>query len=166
MFWSRGCNAGDGGEETSLGETPSLKDKCAMWSNGGYHVFQNGGHKIDLRRRSPWWSGRQEGSPGGQSASKVNNNMQPVWGSLSISLTHTWEEVAPFQGSILGILSVRCGLARIIILCASFRLVIHPPEENPGRALFLFSKEGLGARWRKELLSQALDEKMKVDRPL
>ena len=77
----------------------------------------------------------------------ANNNMQPA------------------RGSKLRILSVRCGLARIIILCASFRLVIHPPEENPGRALFLFSK-GLGARLRKELLSQAWDEKVKVDRPL
>ena len=48
---------------------------------------------------------------------------------------------------------------------ASFRPVTHPPEKNPGRALFLFSK-GLGARLRKELLSQAWDEKVKVDRPL
>ena len=78
----------------------------------------------------------------------ANNNMQPA------------------RGSKLRILSVRCGLARIIILCASFRLVIHPPEENPGRALFLFSKEGLGARWRKESLGQDWDEKGKVDCPL
>ena len=63
---------------------------------------------------------------------------------VSHHLLDQQEEVAPFQGS----------------------RVTHPPEENPGRALFLFSKEGLGARWRKELLSQAWDEKGKVDRPL
>ena len=53
-------------------------------------------------------------------------------------------EVAPFQGS----------------------RVTHPSEENPGRAIFLFSMEELGARRRKELLSQAWDEKGKVDRPV
>ena len=63
---------------------------------------------------------------------------------VSHHLLDQQEEVAPFQGS----------------------RVTHPPEEIPGRALFLFSKEGLGARWRKELLSQAWDEKGKVDCPL
>ena len=57
-------------------------------------------------------------------------------GSLIISLTHTWEEVAPFQGSILGILSVRCGLDGI-------QPAIHPSEENSGGVIILLSKEGM-----------------------
>ena len=83
----------------------------------------------------------------------------PLIKGVAHHLLDQQEEVAPFQGSRN--LSAPCGLARITILCASF----HPPEKNPGRALFLFSK-GLGARLRKELLSQAWDEKVKVDRPL
>ena len=87
----------------------------------------------------------------------------PLIKGVAHHLLDQQEEVAPFQGS--RILSACCGLAGIIILCASFRPVTHPPEKNPGRALFLFSK-GLGARLRKELLSQTWDEKVKVDRPL
>ena len=83
----------------------------------------------------------------------------PLIKGVAHHLLDQQEEVAPFQGS--RILSACCGLTGIIILCASF----HPPEKNPGRALFLFSK-GLGARLRKELLSQAWDEKGKVDLPL
>ena len=83
----------------------------------------------------------------------------PLIKGVAHHLLDQQEEVAPFQGSRN--LSAPCGLAGITILCASF----HPPEKNPGRALFLFSK-GLGARWRKELLSQAWEEKVKVDRPL
>ena len=95
-----------------VGETVSLQDKCAMLSNGGHELAR--------------W---------------INNNMQPIWWSIIISLTHTWEEVASFQGSILGILSVRCGLDGIDILCASFQLFIHPSEENSGGVIILLSKE-------------------------
>ena len=57
---SRGCNTGDGEEETSQG---------AMLCNGGSTIFQKKGViKIDLGGRSPWWSGRQEGRPTGRRA--------------------------------------------------------------------------------------------------
>jgi len=95
-----------------VGETVSLQDKCAMLSNGGHELAR--------------W---------------INNNMQPIWWSIIISLTQTWEEVAPFQGSILGILSVCSGLDGIDILCASFQPVIHPSEENSGGVIILLCKE-------------------------
>ena len=66
-----------GEEQTSQG---------AMLSNGGSTIFQKRGViKIDLGRRSPWWSGRQEGRPSGW---WDNNNMQPAWASLIICLTN------------------------------------------------------------------------------
>ena len=55
------------------------------------------------------------------------------------------EEVAPFQGSKLRIIHQK----RIL-------------EEH----YFCSARRGLVARWRKELLSQAWDEKGKVDLPL
>ena len=86
-----------------------------------------------------WEAGRKTGGPGG-----VGQQHHAASLSFSHHLLDQQGEVAPFQGS----------------------RVTHPSEENPGRAIFLFSIEELGARRRKELLSQAWDEKGKVDRPV
>ena len=66
---SRGCNAGDGGEETSK---ESMLNNVEQWRI--HHLSKERGHKIDLGRRSPWWSERQEARPAGW----FNNNMQPA----------------------------------------------------------------------------------------
>ena len=76
-----------------------------------------------------WEAGRKTGGPGG-----VGQQHHAAGLGVSHHLRDQQGEVAPFQSS----------------------RVTHPSEENPGRAIFLFSKEGLGCQMEEGVAESSL----------